>query len=268
MTLPHPEAHGHGHEGADSAGTPWSDRALSSTGFDDDRGEADPELIAALNLVATASTSHREAELVPTIAAHRWLVPVVAMPTEVDHSGEHAVEKSTDMATVIMTGPDGSRALPIFSSVAALLAWDPQARPVPVTAARAAQAAIAEQCTTLLVDVHSPYAIALRPSMVWALAQQQPWTLPWEDDFVAKGINAATRDESLILHVERSSADPAEPTPFQQRSGGLRLTFTLQPGLTAEGVNALATRVGERIALDGELRAHIDALAFTIVGPA
>ena len=39
-------------------------------------------------------------------------------------------------------------------------------------------------------------------------------------------------------------------------------------GLTAEEVNALATRVGERIALDGELRAHIDALAFTIVGPA
>jgi hypothetical protein len=40
--------------------------------------------------------------------------------------------------------------------------------------------------------------------------------------------------------------------------------LTLRAGLAAEEVQALATRVGERIATDGESRARIDALAFAI----
>ena len=47
-------------------------------------------------------------------------------------------------------------------------------------------------------------------------------------------------------------------------SGVLRVVLTLRPGLAAEEVQALATRVGERIATDGESRARIDALAFAI----
>ena len=38
----------------------------------------------------------------------------------------------------------------------------------------------------------------------------------------------------------------------------------LRPGLTPDAVRAVANRVGERLATDGELRARIDGLAFRI----
>ena len=47
-------------------------------------------------------------------------------------------------------------------------------------------------------------------------------------------------------------------------AGILRVVLRLRPGLDSAQVQALATRVGEQIATDGEARARIDGLAFTI----
>jgi hypothetical protein len=47
-------------------------------------------------------------------------------------------------------------------------------------------------------------------------------------------------------------------------AGILRVVLSLRAGLDAARVQALATRVGERIATDGEARARIDGLSFTI----
>ena len=44
----------------------------------------------------------------------------------------------------------------------------------------------------------------------------------------------------------------------------LGVVLDLRPGLAPEQVRAVATRVGERLATDGELRARIDGLAFRI----
>jgi hypothetical protein len=46
--------------------------------------------------------------------------------------------------------------------------------------------------------------------------------------------------------------------------GVLRVVLVLPAGLPAESVEALATRVGERLATDGELRARVDALTFAV----
>jgi SseB protein N-terminal domain len=116
----------------DSAGVPFGGRELTGTGFDGDTGEADPALTAAL------AAPGDERALVAAVARARLLVPVVAEPTEVDEFGDHLVEKRTDMAAVTLVAPDGTRALPAFTSAAALAAWDPAARPVPVAADRAA----------------------------------------------------------------------------------------------------------------------------------
>ena len=89
------------------------------------------------------------------VRAARFLVPVVAAPTGIDTSGEHAVETSVDMAAVTLVAPDGRRALPVFSGLDALRAWDPQARPVPVTPARAGQAAVTEGCLVASVKPKS-----------------------------------------------------------------------------------------------------------------
>lgn len=235
--------------GGDSAGLPWHGRTLPSTGFDDDAGQADPALRRAVQERADDRT------LMDAVAAARLLVPVVAQPTVVEHSTDGPVERQTDLACVTLVAPNGERALPVFTGLQALTRWDPAARPVPVTAARAAQAAVAERCDVLVLDVGSACTVTLRPSMVWALAQRREWLPAHEDPFVARGLGAALAQEPAVRRHHLRRGQPA---------GVLRVELVLEPGLSAGDIQALATRVGERVATDGELRARMDGLAFTV----
>ncbi|GAA1244388.1 SseB family protein [Oryzihumus leptocrescens] len=234
----------------DSAGIPFTGRQLSGTGFDDDTGAADPALLEALGQRAD------ERALMAALAGARLIVPIVAAPTEVDDSGDLAVEKSTDMAVVTLTAPDGQRALPVFSSVEALAAWDASARPSPVTSALAAQAAVQERCDVMVLDLGSGSPTVLRPSMLWALAQQREWLPAHEDPFIAQALDRATAGEPDVLDVSAEAGEPG--------TGTLRVVLSLRAGLEQEQVQRVATRIGERIATDGEARARIDALAFAI----
>jgi len=234
---------------------PWTGRELRGTGFADDLGEADIDLIAALD------DPQDETGLMDAVAQARLLVPIVAAPTEVDDSGElraelFALNSATDMAVVTLTSPDGQRALPVFSSLAALSAWDAAARPSPVTSARAAQAAVSERCDVMLLDLGSGHEYVLRPSMVWALAQHRQWLPAHTDPFVAQALSRATAEDADVIDCV-GEGDPAG-------AGILRVVLRLRPGLDSAQVQALATRVGEQIATDGEARARIDGLAFTI----
>ena len=70
-----------------------------------------------------------------------------------------ASAKAGDVRTKLLAtlvAPDGMRALPVFSGIEAVAAWDPEARPVPVTPARAGQAAVSEGCEVIVVDVAGP----------------------------------------------------------------------------------------------------------------
>jgi SseB protein N-terminal domain len=234
----------------DSAGIPFGGRELTGTGFDGDTGAADPALATAM------ADPGDERALVAAVAAARLLVPVVAEPTEVDASGDHAVEKRTDMAAVVLQAPDGTRALPAFTSAAALARWDSAARPVPVAADRAAQAAVSERCDEIVLDVAGPAPVTLRPSMVWALAQRREWVPAHEDEHVRAAVAAAVRE----LPEVRSHALGDGPLGH----GVLRVELELTPGLTAEQVQRVATAVGERLATDGEVRARLDGLAFAV----
>ncbi len=245
----------------DSAGTPWLGRVLSGTGFDDDTGGADPELMAALRERSTLASAEADARLVAAVARARLLVPVVAVLAEAETTAEgHVVEKSTDMAVVTLTAPDGRRALPVFTSTAALAAWDPSARPVPVDGARAAQSAVAEGCEVIVVDLGASEPTGpteLRSSMVWALAQGASWLPAHTDPFVARSVARAVAEEDDIRAHRLEEGEP-------RGSGVLRVVLGLRPGLPADVVQALATRVGERLATDGELRARVDELTFAL----
>lgn len=240
-----------GQGATDSAQVPWAGRDLSPSGFEDDTGAADPALLAAL------ASPGDDVALMAAVESARFVVPIVAEPTEVDTSGGHAVDKQVDMAAVTLVAPDGQRALPVFTGTAALAAWDPSARPVPVTPARAGQAAVAEGCDVIVVDVAGAAPRVLRPSMVWALAQQRPWGPPHTDPFVERSVSAAVRPEE---DVTASAVEEGSP----RGEGVLGVVLDLHPGLSPEQVRAVATRVGERLAADGELRARIDGLAFRI----
>jgi hypothetical protein len=242
---------------ADSAGQAWEGKSIPSHGFSGDTGEADAGLLAAIEAVRTTPTPEAEEVLVAAVAAARWLVPVVAVATELDESGAHATDTRSDMAAVTLTAPDGSRALPVFTSLASLAEWDRAARPVPVPASSAAQAAITEECQVLVVDVGSPHATVLRPSMLWALAQQRPWVRSHADAHVAAAVAAAVAGEEAVAGHRLEAGEPAG-------AGVLRVVLALRPGLGADEVGAVATRIGERIATDGETRARIDALTFSL----
>lgn len=242
---------------SDSAGQAWAGKTIPSTGFEGDTGEMDPAVAAALDALREHPTPEVETALVAAVAASRWLVPVVAVAAEVDTSGEHAVDTRSDMAAVTLTAPNGSRGLPMFSSVATLVEWDPQARPVPVRAAAAAQSAISEGCDVLLVDVASPHAAVLRPSMLWALAQERTWQPAHRDEHVARAVAASVREEVDVLGHRLEAGEP-------EGAGALRVVLVIRPGLDRHDVAAIATRVGERIATDGETRARIDALTFAL----
>ena len=161
------------------------------------------------------------------------------------------------MALVTLTGPDGRRALPVFTSVAALAAWDATARPVPVTAARAARAAVAEGCHVVVVDLGGEAPTELRPSMLWALAQETEWHSAHTDPFVAQSVSRAVAEEGDILTHRLEEGEPPG-------SGVLRVVLGLPAGMPAESVQVLATRVGEQLATDGELRARVDELTFAV----
>lgn len=251
-----------GHEpsqGTDTGGTPWQGRQLTSTGFDGDAGAADPELLEALRATAAADPadpSGAETQLVERVASARLLVPVVAVAGETTEVNGLESDATSDMAAVTLVSPDGQRALPAFTSLRSLAAWDGTARPVPVTAQRAAQAAIQEGCHTIVLDVGSPITGLLRGSMVWALAMGRPWVPAHRDPQVRRGVEAAAAREPDVVRVSLAGGP----------GGALRLDLALRPGLSPADLQLLTQRVGERIALDGEVRARIDALAFSVSG--
>jgi hypothetical protein len=109
------------------------------------------------------------------------MVPVVALLGETGTNADGLeTEKTSEMATVLLTGQDGRQALLAFTSVAALEAWRPDARPVPVAAVVAARSAVQDGAAALLLDVAGPTPYAVEGDLLDGLARG--WTLAGTDD--------------------------------------------------------------------------------------
>ncbi len=148
-----------------------------------DDGSADPRLTAAL---AEGDPGLIAAALVDT----RLIVGVVALPGE-DHASEG------DMALALLEAPSGARALPAFSSLAALTRWRSDARPVPRPAQELASVALADALDALVVDVAGPVAWTVRGDDLTALAS----------GYVAAGNGLSGRRGAPLLHP------PSWPVP-------------------------------------------------------
>lgn len=130
-------------------------RSIPDPGFAADDGTADPALTAALSGYAAGKGEY--VDVLAVLLGCRLLVPVVAVLGEVEVGADGlARDKTSDMAAVLIARPDGRRGLLAFTSTEALSAWNPDARPVPVAAATAAQAALQEQAQALVVDIAGP----------------------------------------------------------------------------------------------------------------
>ncbi|KUG51452.1 hypothetical protein AVL62_08860 [Serinicoccus chungangensis] len=238
-------------DGADTGGVPWAGRTLTGTGFDGDTGEADAVLAGLLGGVGAEAV-----DVVAAVARARLLVPIVAVAAEVDDSSGTSVDARSDMASVTLVAPDGQRALPAFTSTRALQAWDPSARPVPVTARRAARAALQEGCEVVPLDLPpspGPAAWTLTGSMVRALATGRPWAAAHRDEHVAHAVAAVVAQEDAVRGHDLGG-----------EGGELVVTLALRPGLTQGELEGVVARLGRGIALEPEVRERIDAVAFRL----
>jgi len=139
-------------------------RSIPDPGFSDDDGTADPAVPAALSAYASGTGAYVDA--LAALQAGRVLVPVVAVL-----NGEGAAhDKTSDMAAVLITRPDGRRGMLVFTSAETLRAWNPDARPVPVTTATAAQATLQERADALVVDVAGPVPFPIQGEDLRGLA--------------------------------------------------------------------------------------------------
>jgi len=146
-------------------------RSIPDPGFPGDSGEAPAQVTAAL-AAYDADPDARHAATLHVLQDARLLVPVVAVLGEVEHDEAGlAHDKSSDMATVLMRGRDGRTALLAFTGSEALRRWDPDARPVPVPARRAAEAAVQDNAEALVVDVAGPVMFVVETDDLHELAQ-------------------------------------------------------------------------------------------------
>ena len=114
-------------------------------------------------------------------------------------------DKTVEMALPVMIGTDGRRALPAFTSVAALAAWDPAARPVPVPAHRAAQGAVQEGCAFLVVDPAGPGDLGRRPGPGRIAGRPAPLTGSQLTTSGRSGV--ASRRRARVLKRRRQGAE-------------------------------------------------------------
>ena len=254
MTPPEPATGGGAHgPGADSGGVPWAGRTLTASPFAGDDGGADARVVAALE----GRDATGPAAVVAALAGTRVFVPVVAVSAGEQASPLTGVASDTgaDMAVVTLTAPDGRRAMPVFTSTAALAAWDAAARPVPVGVERAALSAAGEGCAMLVVDAAGERPLVVPRPAVEALAQQRPWVPSWERSDVAAAVRAAAEVEPAVRTAAVERGRRAESA----------VVLALEPGLDRPAVDALLQRVQSRLAASPVVAEGVDSLELRLV---
>lgn len=122
-------------------------RSLAEPAFPDDDGLIDPFLADVLD---------DHVQVLARVGAARIFTPVVAVLLDDPDVAAVEGDKNSEMAAVFMTGADGRKALLAFTSVATMSAWNPQSRPVSVLGVDAAQSALADDASAMLLDLGSP----------------------------------------------------------------------------------------------------------------
>ncbi len=244
---------------ADSAGVPWAGREMKSNPFAGDDGSADPTLAAALGSYRASPGVPSLVSVVEALAPARVLIPILA-ELELSGAGEFGqqVDKEASAGVVALEAPDGRRALPVFSSVAAMSAWRPEARPVPVESVRAALSAVAEDWALMVVDPAGPVTVQIPRPAVWAIAQSRQWRPAVShgivDSVVAAEISAVV---GAVKHIRTVSAAPG-------RAAEVAVVLALTPGLDRAGLDAVLTAVNTALAESAVISDRVDSLELRV----
>lgn len=241
--------------------------------FAADDGSADPAAAATLADFAAARGSEHAA--LTALAGARLLVPIVAVLADdtaarADQTGPAdkaaaqpapgpaGAEKSSEMAMPTLVGRDGRAAIPVFTSLAALVSWQPSARPVPVGAEVVWQSAVADACA-VVIDIAGPVPLAVEGDRLAALAKGAPVPLPHEDADIAAAIAAVVAAESAPAPLGEAGGFRLLPG---REGGDLLIELAPPPGArVGDPASAgYAERVGSAVMrlLGGRLRRGIE----------
>ena len=224
------------------------------TDFGSDDGSADPQLQEVLQQYAAGGSP---SAVVDALLGKRLLVPVLAELEvgEVTAAG-HKIDKEASASVVAVRSADGRAALPVFTSVSAMKSWNPQARPVPVTAQRAALSAVSEDWALLVLDPAGPVSFTVPRPAVWALAQAKCWNPALEQDTgqvrpeIVTQVAAALGSIPQVLQTQLLPGKRAE----------VAVQLTLQPGMDQAQLNRVITQVNQLLAANEIVAEQVDSL--------
>lgn len=140
------------------------------------------------------------------LRSSRLLAAVVAVADEIDDEGG---DTSSHMAVVSMVNARGEKGLLAFTGLDSLLAWDPDARPVPSLGREVARSAIDDAAQAVVIDVAGPHRVVLSGPSLDVLADNV------DQEGVATAIHAALAPLTVDGRVEVTVQDPSamEPEP-------------------------------------------------------
>ena len=242
---------------ADSAGQPWQGRHFEPNTNADDDGSAPESFVRAR--AAFRSGEIGIAGLVDVVRTCRFLIPLVSVAGETGMTDDGlVVDKSQELSIITVAGPDGRPILPVFSSVAAMTRWRPDARPVPADAVRVALAAASEQTDRIVIDPRSAgdELVLPRPA-VWAIAQGAPWVPAVDDAEVLEAVARPAAEHPQVWAVSLLAGDP------HARGSGPEVIVRLavEPGLDAATLRAITASLSAAWAQDATVAERIDSMS-------
>lgn len=256
---------------ADSAGFPWAGRTFDhhETAFSDDDGRTPERLQTAVQEVRAAAESRDPMRLARAhsdawfaLSACRVLIPLLAEAGDFGVTAEgRTVEKSQELSIVTVAAPDGRRVMPVFSSVEAMRAWNPEARPIPVPMPQAALAAAQEHTDLIIVDPGTAHQeIGVRRPQLQAVALGERAVPAWADDEVVRSFREASAEDPRVFEIYLAPGDPEARLLVPETD----VVFRLQAGLDREQVTAILTAAQQRWAASGTIAERVDSLRIVV----
>ena len=234
----------------DSAGQPWEGRHFEPNPNAQDDGTAPPQFLAIVADLREGRASLRE--VVDVVRECRFLIPLVAVAGETAQSETgRTIDKSQELSIITVSGPDGRAILPVFSSVAAMTHWRPDARPVPADAVRVALAAASENTDRIVIDARGETELVLPRPAVWAIAQQTPWVPVLEA--IARPAEAHPEVWAASLIAGDPLGHGVEPEVI--------VRLAIEPGLAPERLRDIVGELSAAWAADATAAERIDSLS-------
>lgn len=245
---------------ADSAGVPWQGRHFEPNPHSSDDGSADPLLLSEIARFHAAEVGIER--VVSQLAKSRVLIPLVAdLGESAAGAYQQKVDKSADLSIVSVSTPDNQVAIPVFSSVSAMSAWNPKARPVPVDMPRVCLAAVQEKANRVILDPSSPTEFALRRPAIWAIAQQLEWSAPHANDDVKTAFAEGVNGEAAILNW----AIYGEDVRSRLVAPEVTVLLKIQDGLSTQEIDDLIKRVSQKWAASSVIADKVDSMQLKLV---